>query len=128
LPILPGLIRHEEVAAGRIDHALRFTVRRTQRGFVHPATHFASTNTDPSLPPMGLRVRLRRDFDISRFGRTAQVILTAMKEYGMFMADNGSDWFVSGEKNAAWNDDELHELKQVPAAAFEVVQHGEIQR
>jgi hypothetical protein len=128
LPILPGLVRHEEIAAGRINHALRFTVRRTQRGYVHPATHFASVLTDPSLPPMGLRVRLRADFDLSRYSRTAQIILTALKEYGMFMADNGSDWFISGEQNPAWNDDELHELKGVPAAAFEVVQHGEIQR
>jgi hypothetical protein len=128
LPILPGLVRHDEIAAGKIDHALRFTVQRTQRAFVHPATHFASSLTDPALPPMGLRVRLKADFDTSRYGRTAQIILTALKQYGMFMADNGSDWFVSGEQNPAWNDDELHELKSVPASAFEVVQHGDIQR
>ena len=126
LPILPGLIRLDEVAAGQIKHALRFTVRRTQRAFVHPATHFASPHTDPSLPPMGLRVRLKQDFDISSFGQTARVILTAMKEYGMFMADNGADWFVTGEANTGWIEEEVGELTRVPASAFEVIQHGEL--
>ena len=127
LPILPGLIRHDEIQAGKINHALRFTVRRTQRAFVHPATHFASVHTDASLPPLGLRVRLKKDFDISRFGRTAQIILTAMKEYGMLLADNGADWFVSGETNMAWNDDELRELSRVPASAFEAIAHGAVE-
>ena len=128
LPILPGLIRNDEVKAGKINHALRFTVRRTQRAFVHPATHFASVHTDPSLPPLGLRVRLKKDFDISRFNPTAQVILTAMKEYGMFLADNGADWFITGEANPAWVDDEIQQLSDVPASAFEAVAHGELHR
>jgi hypothetical protein len=126
LPILPGLIRHDEVKAGKIDHALRFTVARTQHGFVHPATHYASPHTDPNLPPMGLRVRLKASYDLSGFGPTAKVVLTAMKEYGMFLADNGSDWFITGENNKAWNDDEIHELSKVPASAFEVVAHGDV--
>jgi hypothetical protein len=126
LPILPGLIRHDEVKSGRINHALRFTVRRTQRAFVHPATHFASNSTDPSLPPMGLRARLKADYDVSGFGPTAQVVLTALKQYGMFMADNGSDWYITGEANTAWVEDEVSELSKVPASAFEVVQHGEL--
>ncbi|HEY0709288.1 MAG TPA: hypothetical protein VGG33_20930 [Polyangia bacterium] len=128
LPILPGLVRHDEVQAGRINHALRFTVRRTQRAFVHPARHFASTLTDPSLPPMGLRVRLKANFDVSGYSPAARVILTALKEYGMFMADNGADWFISGEANPAWNDDELSDLARVPATAFEVVKHGALTR
>ncbi len=126
LPILPGLIRHDEVKAGRIAHALRFTVQRTQRAYVAPARHFASPSTDPALPPMGLRVRLKADFDVSGFGPTARVILTALKEYGMFLADNGGDWFITGEANPAWNDDEISELADVPASAFEVVAHGEL--
>jgi hypothetical protein len=128
LPILPGLIRHDEIKAGKINHALRFTVRRTQRAFVHPATHFASVHTDPALPPLGLRVRLKKDFDISGFSQTAQIILTAMKEYGMFLADNGADWFITGEANPAWVDDEIQQLSQVPASAFEAIAHGELVR
>jgi hypothetical protein len=128
LPILPGLVRRDEVLAGEIRHALRFTVRRTQRAYVHPATHFASSNTDPGLPPMGLRVRMKASYDIGRFTGPARVILVALKRYGMFVADNGSDWFISGETNTAWNDDELEPLKTVPGSAFEVVRLGEIQR
>ena len=128
LPILPGLVRRDEVLAGEIRHALRFTVRRTQRAYVHPATHFASSNTDPDLPPMGLRVRLKASYDIGRFSGAARVILTALKRYGMFVADNGSDWFISGETNTAWNDDEIEPLKTVPGSAFEVVRLGEIRR
>jgi hypothetical protein len=126
LPILPGLIRHDEVKAGRIEHALRFTVARTQRGFVHPATHFASNHTDPNLPPMGLRVRLKAGYDISGFGPTAKVVLTALREYGMFLADNGADWFITGEANKAWDDAEIEELSRVPASAFEAVSHGAV--
>ena len=128
LPILPGLVRREEVLAGEILHALRFTVRRTQRAYVSPATHFASSDTDPDLPPMGMRVRLKASYDLSRFSGPARVILTALARYGMFVADNGSDWFVSGETNTAWNDDELDQLKTVPGSAFEVVRLGEIRR
>jgi hypothetical protein len=127
LPILPGLVRHDEVQAGHIDHALRFTVQRTQRAFVAPATHQAGASTDPSLPPMGLRVRLKAGYDISSFGPAAQAVLKALKEYGMFLADNGGDWFISGESNTAWDDDQMGELSRVPASAFEVVQHESLQ-
>lgn len=128
LPILPGLVRRDEVLAGEIRHALRFTVRRTQQAYVHPATHFASSDTDPSLPPMGLRVRLKASYDLSRFSGGALVILTALERYGMFVADNGSDWFISGETNTAWDDDQLEPLKTVPGSAFEVVKLGDLQR
>lgn len=128
LPILPGLVRRDEVLAGEIRHALRFTVRRTQRAYVHPARHFASSNTDPDLPPMGMRVRLKASYDVSRFSGPARVILTALARYGMFVADNGSDWFISGETNTGWNDAELEPLKTVPGSAFEVVRLGEIRR
>jgi hypothetical protein len=128
LPILPGLVRRDEVKAGEIRHALRFTVRRTQRAYVHPATHFASSSTDSSLPPMGLRVRLKASFDLSRFRGDARVILAALKRYGMFVADNGGDWFISGETNTRWDDDDLDQLKTVPGSSFEVVRSGQIFR
>jgi hypothetical protein len=128
LPIFPGLIRYDELQSGAINHAIRFTVSRTQNGFIHPATHFASSDSNPNLPPMGLRVRLKAGYDISRFGRTAQIILTAMKRYGMLVADNGSDWFFGGATDSRWNDDELDQLKGVPGSAFEVVRSGPIQR
>jgi predicted small lipoprotein YifL len=128
LPILPGLVRRDEVKLGAIRHALRFTTRRTQRAYVGPATHFASSSTDPDLPPMGLRVRLKGSFDVSRFRGDARVILAALQRYGMLLADNGSDWFVTGEANTAWDDDDLEQLKTVPGSAFEAVQAGPLQR
>ena len=128
LPILPGLVRRDEVLSGAIRHALRFTVRRTQRAYVHPATHFASDSADPSLPPMGLRVRLKASYDVSRFSGGSLVILSALKRYGMFVADNGSDWFITGETNTAWDDADLERLKAVPSSVFEVVQLGQIRR
>ena len=121
LPILPGLARYEEVARGRIDHALRFTVSRTRRAYVSPARHFASDLTDASLPPMGLRLRLKRNYPIAGFPRQARIVLQALKEYGMLVADNGSDWFVSGAPHPKWSNDELHTLQRVPGSAFEVV-------
>ena len=121
-------MRRDEVLSGAIRHALRFTVRRTQRAYVHPATHFASDGADPSLPPMGLRVRLKASYDLSRFSGGSLVILTALKRYGMFVADNGSDWFITGETNTAWDDADLERLKTVPSSAFEVVQLGQIRR
>jgi hypothetical protein len=124
LPILPGLVRRDEVKSGSIRHALRFTARRTQRAYVAPATHFASSSTDLSLPPMGLRVRLKASYDLSRFRGDALVVLSALKTYGMFLADNGSDWFITGETNRLWDDDDLDQLKSVPGSAFEAVQHG----
>ena len=124
LPILPGLVRYDEVAGGVIDHALRFTVSSTQRGYIHPATHYASSNTNPSLPPMGLRLRLKAGYDISGFPASVQVILRALKKYGMIVADNGSSWYISGAPDPRWNDDELHTLSQVPGSAFEAVYTG----
>jgi hypothetical protein len=121
LPILPGLARYDEVARGRIDHALRFTVSRTRRAFVWPARHFASSSTDASLPPMGLRLRLERSYDISGFPRQSRIVLQALKEYGMIVADNGSDWYVSGVPDPRWSNDDLHSLHRVPGSAFEVV-------
>jgi hypothetical protein len=96
LPIFPGLARYDEVARGVIDHALRFTVERTRRAYISPARHYASDSTDPDLPPMGLRVRLKASFDVSGFPRQARVVLVALKRYGMLVADNGSSWYVSG--------------------------------
>ena len=108
-----------------IFHALRFTVATTQQGFIHPATHWASSTSDPNEPPMGLRVRLKASYDISDF-TARHVILTALKKYGMIIADNGSDWYISGSTDARWNDTDLNQLKTVPASAFEVVHTGAI--
>jgi len=121
LPILPGLARYDEVARGRIDHALRFTVSRTRRAYVWPARHFASSLTDPALPPMGARLRLKRSFDTSGFPPQARIVLRALQEYGMIVADNGSDWYVSGAPDPRWSNDDLHSLGRVPGSAFEVV-------
>ncbi len=126
LPILPGLVRYDEVASGEVRHAIRFTVRRTQRGYVLPATHFASSSTDAALPPMGLRLRLKRSFDLSRFHGQARVILRALKRYGMIVADNGENWFLSGAADPRWDDEDLDQLKSVPGAAFEAVATGRI--
>lgn len=125
LPIFPGLARYDEVVEqGELRHALRFTVRKTQRAYIPPATHFASRSTDPNLPPMGLRVRLKADYDTSRFPASAQVILRGLKTYGMILADNGGDWFVSGAPDPRWNDEELGTLKRVKVSDFEVVETG----
>ena len=121
LPILPGLARYDEVARGRIDHALRFTVRRTRRAYVYPARHYASDATDPTLPPMGLRLRLKAGYSIRGYPRQARVVLEALKRYGMLVADNGSDWYVSGAPDARWSNEQLHTLHRVPGSAFEVV-------
>src|SRR3954470_23905419 len=121
LPILPGLARYDEVRRGSIDHALRFTVERTRRAYVYPARHFASNLTDANLPPMGLRLRLKKGFDVSRFPHQSRVVLKALKRYGMIVADNGSNWFISGAPNKGWNNDDLSSLGGVPGRAFEVV-------
>lgn len=122
LPIFPGLVRYDEVIEQReITHALRFTCERTRRAYVPPATHFASDRTDASLPPMGMRVRLRSDYDVSGFPPSALVILVALKKYGMILADNGSDWFLSGAPDPRWNDENLVSLKRVKGRDFEVV-------
>ena len=130
LPILPALVKCAEVRAGVIDHALRFTVPNTQRGFIHPATHFASSSNDPNLPPMGMRVRLKASYPIAGFNRVSQIILTAMKKYGMFVADGGSgSWYFQGQggpQEACWSNNQLDALKNVPGTAFEVVKTGPI--
>jgi hypothetical protein len=127
LPIYPGLVKYEEVANGVINHAIRFTVQHTQKGYIHPATHQAGIN-NTDLPPMGLRVRLKADYDISKFTGQARVILEAMKKYGMILADNGSSWFFQGDTDPRWNDDDLNQLKSVPGSAFEAVDTGAINR
>jgi hypothetical protein len=121
LPIYPGLVRFDEVAAGEITHAIRFTVSETQRAYVWPARHFASDNTSESVPPMGQRFRLRSDYDISGFSQEIQVILTAFQRYGIIVADNGSDWYISGAPDERWDNDVLRQLKSVPGSAFEAV-------
>ena len=126
LPILPGLVRRDEVAAGEIRHALRFTARRTQRGYIHPATHFASSITDPNVPPMGARFRLKASFDCRPFTREIQVVCTALKRYGMLLADNGADWYVTGTHDPAWNDEAVADLRRIPGSAFEVVDTGPV--
>lgn len=127
LPIFPGLVRYEEMVERKaITHALRFTCRRTRRAYVAPARHFASSNNSPSLPPMGMRVRLKASYDISGFSPSNQVLLTALKKYGMILADNGSDWFVSGAPDSRWNDDDLNVLKRIKGRDFEVIKMGEL--
>jgi hypothetical protein len=127
LPILPGLARYDEVRRGVIDHALRFTVRRTRRAYVYPARHYASSSIDPTLPPMGLRVRLRASFDVSGYPRQARIVLSALKRYGMMVSDNGSDWFITGEPHPRWRNDELRTLGRVKGSDFEVVDTRSLQ-
>ena len=127
LPIFPGLARYDEVVEqGTVMHALRFTVSHSRRAYVAPARHYASSDTSSSRPPMGMRVRLKASYDISTFPASARAILQALKTYGMIVADNGSDWFISGAPDARWNDDELSTLKTVPGSAFEVVKMGTV--
>ena len=121
LPIFPGLARWDEVARGAIDHALRFTAPRTRRAYVFPARHYASSSNDPSLPPMGLRVRLKASVSVASFPRQARVVLRALQRYGMILADNGSPWYVSGAPNRHWSNDDLHSLGRLTGADFEVV-------
>jgi hypothetical protein len=126
LPILPGLVRYEEVASGEIRHAIRVTFNRTQAGYVLPATHFASNRTDPNLPPMGLRLRLKQSYDVSHLSGQAGVIAVAMQRYGVIVADNGSNWYFQGAPSQGWDDDDLNQLKSVPGTAFEVVDTGPV--
>ena len=127
LPILPGLVRYDEVALGEIRHAIRFTAPQTQRAYLWPSTHFASSITDESYPPMGTRFRLKADFDISGYSRDNQVILRALKRYGMILADNGSAWFITGSPDRRWNDDDLHNLRQITGSNFEAVDESDWQ-
>ncbi|HVF44432.1 MAG TPA: hypothetical protein VM936_15515 [Pyrinomonadaceae bacterium] len=127
LPVFPGLVRYDEVfMVKQITHALRFTASRTRRAYVAPARHFASSSTDPNLPPMGMRVRLKASVNISGFSPAMQVILRAMKRYGMILADNGSNWYVSGAPDPRWSDDELNTLKALKGSDFEVVKMGTV--
>jgi hypothetical protein len=128
LPIFPLLVRYPEVAGGRIDHALRVTVPRTQRAYIHPATHFASSSSDTSLPPMGLRLRLKADYRLAGFSGQALVILRALKRYGLIVADNGSPWYLTGAPSPRWDEASLAQLKRVPGMAFEAVTSGAIVR
>ncbi len=121
LPIFPGLARWDEVKRGVIDHALRFTAPTTRRAYVYPARHYASDSTDPSLPPMGLRVRLKASVNIASFPPQARVVLRALQRYGMILADNGSPWYISGAPNRHWSNDQLHTLGRLTGADFEVV-------
>jgi len=121
LPIFPGLVRYEEVASGHIGHAIRFTAPQTQKEHVWPARHDASNSTSLDLPPMGQRFRLEAGFDISGYSPQVQVILRAFKEFGIILADNGSSWYISGAPDPRWDNDILHELKQIPGGAFEAV-------
>ncbi len=123
LPIFPGLVRYDEaVTKGKIEHALRFTLSVTQKAYIHPATHWASSETSADAPPMGLRLRLKASYDTSSFTGASLAVVTALKKYGMIVADNGSNWFISGASHPSFNDDELDQLKGVPGSAFEVVQ------
>ena len=124
LPIFPGLARYDEVAAGTIPHALRFTVQSTRKAYVPPANHWASSSTNVNLPPMGMRVRLKASYAIpSSFSHDSQVILQALKTYGMIVADNGSNWYISGAPDSRWDNDALvSELGSVEGSNFEVVQ------
>lgn len=127
LPILPGLVRYDEVAAGEIAHALRMTAPQTQRSYVWPARHQASSRTAPHYPPMGTRFRLRGDFDLSGYAPQVQVILRAMQRYGLILADNGGPWYVSGAPDPRWDDDMLRELKQLQGRDFEAVDVASLQ-
>jgi hypothetical protein len=122
LPIFPGLARFDEVKAGSMNHALRFTVSKTQKAYVYPARHYASSSADANLPPMGLRLRLKADYDISKFTGQSRVVLETLKTYGMIVSDNGSNWFITGDANAGWDDEDLNQLKTVPGSAFEAIE------
>lgn len=126
LPILPGLVRYSEVASGEIRHAIRVTFEQTRRGYIFPATHFASDRTSRDLPPMGMRFRLKASYDISDLPPQARVIATAMQRYGLIVADNGSNWFFQGAPSPGWDDDQLNTLKEIPGTAFEVVRTGRV--
>lgn len=126
LPIFPLLARYPEVAAGAIDHALRVTVPATQAGYIHPATHYASSSSDPDLPPMGLRLRLKAGYSLAGYTGQALIILQALKRYGLIVADNGSPWYITGAPSSGWNEEQLAELKQVPGSAFEALETGPV--
>jgi hypothetical protein len=121
LPIFPGLVRYDEVAAGELDHAIRVTFESTRDAWVRPATHCAGDTSRPSAPPMGLRLRLEAGYGLGNFSGHARTIAEAMKRYGLIVADNGSNWFFSGSSDRRWDDENLNQLKRIPGSAFEVV-------
>jgi hypothetical protein len=122
LPIFPGLIRYDEVAAGRIDHAIRVTFDSTRNAWVHPGSHCAGDTSNPDAPPMGLRLRLEASYDLSGFSGAAKAIAVALKHYGLIVADNGSNWYFGGTSDRRWDDGNLDQLKRIPGNAFEIVQ------
>jgi hypothetical protein len=126
LPILPGLLRLDEVQAGHVDHAIRFTAQRTDKSFIWPARHQAGAANDPNLPPMGARFRLRGDFNMAGYRPDTQVVLRAMQHYGLLLADNGSNWFFQGTAENGWDDGFISDLKRVPASAFEAVDESSL--
>jgi hypothetical protein len=128
LPILPGLARYEELKKGGIDHALRFTASRTRKAFIYPARHYASSLNDRDLPAMGQRLRLKAAFNVSGFPKQARAVLTALKRYGMILADNGSSWYITGAPNKGWDNDDLHTLGRVNGSEFEVVDTSKLPR
>ncbi len=121
LPIFPGLVRYDEVAAGHLEHAIRVTVESTRNAWVHPASHCAGDTSDPSAPPMGLRLRLKAGYGLGGFSGAAKTIALAMKRYGLIVADNGSNWYFSGSSDRRWDDENLDQLKRIRGSAFEVV-------
>jgi hypothetical protein len=121
LPIFPGLVRYDEVAAGRLEHAIRVTFQSTRDAWVHPASHCAGDTANSSAPPMGLRLRLKARYGLGGFSGPAKTIAEAMKRYGLIVADNGSNWFFSGSSDRRWDDENLNQLKRIPGSAFEVV-------
>jgi hypothetical protein len=121
LPIFPGLVRYDEVHAGRIEHAIRATFDTTRNGWIHPASHCAGATDSADAPPMGMRFRLKAGYDISQLTGDARVIAQALKDYGLINADNGSNWYFQGSSDPRWDDDNLSQLKEIPGSAFEVV-------
>jgi hypothetical protein len=121
LPIFPGLVRYEEAAAGHVDHAIRVTVDSTRNAWIHPASHCAGDTDSGAAPPMGMRLRLKANYPLGGMGTAARAIAVAMKEYGLIVADNGSNWYISGTSDHRWDDGELDALKRIPGSAFEVV-------
>jgi hypothetical protein len=121
LPIFPGLVRYDEVASGHVDHAIRVTFDSTRNAWIHPASHCAGDTSNPSAPPMGLRLRLKAGYGLGGFNAGARVIAEALKRYGLIVADNGSNWFFSGSSDRRWDDGNLDQLKRIPGGAFEVV-------
>ncbi|HWA54258.1 MAG TPA: hypothetical protein VG816_08820, partial [Solirubrobacterales bacterium] len=121
LPVFPGLVRYDEVAAGQLDHAIRVTFDSTRNAWAHPASHCAGDTSSPNAPAMGTRLRLKAGYGLGGFSGGAKVIAEALKRYGMIVADNGSNWYFSGSSDRRWNDENLDQLKRIPGNAFQVV-------